>query len=44
MLAHGLYDYLAFLLLRREVRKQQFLSAAIAPGSAPPDPVEPAAP
>jgi uncharacterized protein len=44
MLAHGLYDYLAFLLLRREVRKQQFLSAANVPGSAAPDPVEPAAP
>jgi CAAX protease family protein len=43
MLAHGLYDYLAFLLLRREVRKQTIPTATATATSAAPDPVEPAA-
>jgi membrane protease YdiL (CAAX protease family) len=43
MLAHGLYDYLAFLLLRREMRKQSTLNAKAASTSTPTDPVELAA-
>jgi membrane protease YdiL (CAAX protease family) len=43
MLAHGLYDYLAFLLLRRDMRTQSTLSAKAASTSIPTDPVEPAA-
>ncbi|HEV8000513.1 MAG TPA: CPBP family intramembrane glutamic endopeptidase [Planctomycetaceae bacterium] len=43
ILAHGVYDYLAFLLLRREARTSLISQAAAAPISVPPDPVEPAA-
>jgi membrane protease YdiL (CAAX protease family) len=43
ILAHGVYDYLAFLLLRRDARTSLISDATAAPASAPPDPVEPAA-
>jgi hypothetical protein len=43
VLAHGVYDYLAFLLLRREARTSLISQAGAAPMNSPADPVEPAA-